>query len=345
MADGAIGNQTTLLNTVTLPEMTDLVRREWIWTQQNIARNAKQLFMVMPIGAGQGNSKRFDEVDIETYADEKPEGENSQKSKAGVGYSKEMFAVTFSKEIEITLEQRNDNRYDQVGSLITNLSDFCQNRQDLDLTHRLTFATSSSYVNKNGTTVDVETGDGLSLLNAAHTLAFSSVTYRNRVSGDPVFSQGSYESALLLTTTDILTNFGEKRVMNFNSIISGADPSTVRSIRQLLESTADIDAQHAGVTNVYQGTKRHVILPNLPTTAVGANDATKRRWWFIAAIGQGMNGWQARLGEWIQPQLLVPSGQNNGVDIHNYNWTYSTFCRYGIVIPTPKGIIGSAVSS
>lgn len=339
------GNMITLLNEMTLPEMTDLVRREWIYTQQNVARNAKQLFIVEPVGAGQGNSKRYNEVDVETYSDYKGEGENSQKSKVGIGYSLDMTARTFSKEIDITLEMRNDNRYKEVGTLITNLSEFCMNRQDLDLTHRLTFATSTSYTDRNGETVATAVGDGYALLYSAHTLAFSSTTYRNRVSGDPAFSQGAYESALLLAATQIYNNFGEKRNMNFNAIISGDDPSTVREIRQLLESTADIDAQHAGVTNVYQGTKKHIILPNLATTALGVYDSTKRRWWFIAAVDQGLNGWQAYLGEWIQPTLLTPSNGNNGMDIHSYNWTYSTYCRYGIAIPTPKGIIGSAVVS
>lgn len=345
MANGNTGSQTSFLNEVTLSEMTDLVRRNWTYTQQHIARNAKQLYIVDPVGAGQGNTKRYNEVDIETYADYKAEGTDSTKSRVGVGYSLDMTARTFSKEIDITLEMRNDNRYMEVGTLITNLSEFCANRQDLDLTHRLSFATSTSYTDKNGETVNTEVGDGLALLSASHTLAFSSTTYSNRVSGDPAFSQGSYEAALLLAATQIYTNFGEKRNMNFNTIVTGDDPGTVREVRQLLESTADIDGQHAGITNVYQGTKKHVILPNLATTAAGVYDSTKRRWWFIAAIGQGLNGWQAYLGEWIYPTMMTPRSGNNGEDIHSYNWTYSAYCRYGICIPSPKGLIGSAVSS
>lgn len=345
MADGTAGSQTTLLNTLTLPEMTDLVRREWIWTQQHIARNAEQLFIKQPVGAGQGSTKRFNEVDVETYADFKAEGTDSQKSRIGVGYSLDMTARTFSKEIEITLEMRNDNRYAEVGALITSLTEFCENRKDLDLTHRFTFATSTSYTDMNGETVNVEVGDGLALLSAVHTLAFSSTTFRNRVSADPVFSQGSYESALLLAATETYNNFGHKRTLNYNTIVSGDDPSTVRAIRQLLESSADVDAQHAGIANVYGGTKRHVILPNLATDANGAYDSTKRRWWFVVAAGQGMNGWQAYVGEWIAPSIKYPSSGNNAEDIHSLNWYYMTYCRYGICIPTPKGCIGSPVSS
>lgn len=338
------GNQTTLLNTLTLSEMTDLVKREWLAGQEEYQKNAKQLFITEPVGAGQGSSKRYSEIDIEKYADFKGEGANSKKAKAGVGYSIDMTARTFSKEIDITLEMRNDNRYTEVGSKITSLANFCENRMDLDLTHRLTFATSSSYTDKNGETVTTTVGDGNPLLYSAHTLVFSSTTYSNRVSGDPVFSQAALEAALLLSATQLLTNFGEKKSMRFNTIVTGDDPGTVRAVKQLLNSMADVDAIQAGVTNVYKGTYNHVILPDLATTAVGAYDSTKRRWWFVASTGQGAAGWQAYLGTWIAPQFLPPS-YGDGMDIHNYNWTYSTYTRYGVCVPTGKGIIGSCPTS
>ncbi len=339
------GNQTTLLNTLTLPELTDLVRHEWVYVRENIVRNARQLYIVDPIGSGQGSTKRFDEVDVETYADHKAEGANSKKARVGVGYNVTMTARTFSKEVDITMEMRNDNRYAEVGSYLTNLSEFCDNRQDLDGTHRFTFATSTSYTDLNGESVATTVGDGLALLSTVHTLAFSSTTYSNRLTGDPAFSESALESALLLAATQIYSNFGEKRQMRFNTIVSGDDPSTVRTIRQVLESTADTDAVQAGVKNVYMGRFSHVILPNLATTAAGAYDSTKRRWWFLVASGQGINGWQAYLGEWIAPTLLTPNDANAGMDIHNYNWTFSAYCRYGYATVSPKGVIGSAVSS
>lgn len=256
-----------------------------------------------------------------------------------------MTARTFSKEIDITLEMRNDNRYAEVGSYLTNLSEFCDNRQDLDLTHRFTFANSTSYTDLNGQTITTTVGDGLALSSTVHTLAFSSTTYSNNVTGNPAFSESSLESALLLGVTNIFSNFGEKRNINFNTIITGDDPGTVRTVRQLLRSTADIDAVQSGVTNVYNGKFNHVILPNLATTAAGAYDSTKRRFWFLASVGVGVRGWQAYLGMWIAPTLLTPNDSNAGMDIHNLNWTYSTYCRYGIATVSPKGLVTSLVVS
>lgn len=341
----ASGNQTTLLNEVSLSEFTDLVQRNWIYTKENIQRNAKQLFITEAVGSGQGNSKRYNEIDVETYADYKAEGTNVSKSKVGIGYSVDMTARTMAKSVEITMEMRNDNRYAEVGTYITNLSEFCENRMDLDLTHRLTFCTSTSYTDKNGEVINLKTGDALALAYATHLLAFSATTYNNRVTGDPVFGQGAYEAAKLIGATQIYTNFGEKRNMNFNTIISGDDPSTCRIITQLLNSSADIDGAHAGITNVYKSGLKHVVLPNLATTAAGAYDSTKRQWWGIAATGQGVNGWQAYLGTWISPTLKSPSAGNNGEDINNLNWTYVSYCRYGIAIPSPKGLIMSCPTS
>ena len=183
------------------------------------------------------------------------------------------------------------------------------------------------------------------MLSSAHTLAFSSTTYNNRVTGDPAFSETSLESALLIAATQIYSNFGEKRQMMFNTIITGDDPSTMRTVRQVLESTADVDAAHEGVKNVYMGRFKHVVLPNLATTAAGAYDSTKRRVWFLASTGNRLNGWQSYLAVFDAPFLKTPAIGNNGEDVHNWNWTYSSGAAWGIATVSPKGLVGSFVSS
>lgn len=345
MATANPGSQTTLNSIGTLPELTDLTRRQFEWSLNYFPRTAKQLFIHEAIGSGQGSSKRYKELDTETFADFKAEGVNSTKAKSGLGYEVDMTARTFSKEADITLEMRDDNRYLEVKDKLVSLSQFCQNRQDLDLTHRLTFANAGSYVDMNGVTIDVEVGDSLSLLNAAHLLAFSSTTYNNIVTGNPAFSQGSYESARFIAANQILTNFGDRRSMNFNTIVTGTHPATVRTVKQLLNSMADIDGAQSGLVNVYKDGTKHVILEYLDSTATGAYDSTKQRWWFYMATGQGTNGWQAYVGDWIAPTLKTPASGNNGEDIHNYNWTYSTYCRYGIAVLSGRGIIGSNPTS
>ncbi len=335
-----------LLSTITFPELTDLTRRTFVETQQMVPMVAKQLFISEPIAKGNGNTKQYNEIDTQTYGRTKLEGENVKKAKVGMGYNKIMYKKRIGIEIDITQEMRDENRYAEVGTLITDMAHFCPQRIELDLTHRFTFATATSYVDMDGNTVDTTGGDGLSIVGTAHTLKFSSLTWSNRVSGDPLFAKGPMESAELLMTTDILSNFGERRVIKFNTIISGDDPSTVNDIKQFLQSTTDVDQNNASVISVYYRKYSHVILPYLATTATGANDSTKRRWWGIMAAGMGAKGLQAYYGEWEAPHMVtMPGDGNNMVDNHADIWSYGTRAGYGIVIVSGRGLIMSCPTS
>lgn len=339
------GSSSTLLSTITEPEFSDLVRRNWVSVQETLPRNAQQLFVVDQIGQGQGKTKNYTEYDTETYADVKPEGAAATKSKIGVGYDMTMTAKTVAKQIDVTIEDRQFNRYPEVSAKLRSLASFVENRMDLDLTHRLTFATSTSYTDKNGNTVATTVGDTNALADTTHDLAFSSTTYNNIVTGNPEFSQTGLQSALLIAASQIYTNFGERRVMDFNTIYCWNDPGTEQRIDQLIQSVADVDAVQAGVVNVYKGKFTRVSLPNLATTATGAYDSTKRRWWGIVAAGQGLMGWQGILGVWMPPMLKTPAPGNNGENIDTLNWTYVAVGMYGIVTVSAKGIICSCPTS
>lgn len=334
--------QGTLLNTVTFSEMTDLIRKEWVSYQNMVKPQALQLFITDPIGKGKGNTKRYDEVDTETYAKLKRQGEAVQKASIGVGYNVTMTKKRIGLEIDVTQEMRDENRYPEVGALITNLTHFCPQRIELDATHRLTFGTATSYVDMDGETVDLTGGDALAIFSAVHTLKFSSTTYSNIVSGNPVFSQGALEAAELLTTTDILNNFGDKRVLTFNTIITGSDPNTKNAVKQFLNSTSDVDQNNPGVINIYQNAYKHLVLAQLATTALGANDSTKRRYWFLGALQQGVNGLQAYYGQWEAPHMVAtPASGNNMEDPHKDIWSWGTRAGYGFTIVSGRGIIGS----
>jgi hypothetical protein len=224
---------------------------------------------------------------------------------------------------------------------LTSLPYFCPQRVELDLTHRLTFCTSTSYTDRDGNTVDLTVGDTLALASAVHTLKFSSTTYTNIVPGNPLFSKGALEAAETLTTTDILSNFGEKRVMDFNTIVTTNNPTVVNAVKQFLRSVSDNTQNNSGVTNVNQDKYRHIILPQLATTATGAIDSTKKNWWFLIAAGAGLRGWQAHFLEW-EAQNLVPSTTGNGVDVHKDVWYYNVRETYGIGIVSGRGFIVSA---
>lgn len=334
--------QGNFISTITFPEMTDLIRREWAKTQQMVQPAAKQIYIVDNIPKGNGNTKRYNEIDTETYAKLKRQGEAVSKASIGVGYEVTMTKKRIGLEIDVTQEMRDENRYPEIGALITSLTHFCPQREELDATHRLTFGTAVSYTDMDGETVSTAGGDGLAIFSTAHTLKFSSTTWSNRVTGDPVFSRGALEAAELLTTTDILSNFGERRVINFNTIITGNDPTTVNEVKQFLNSTSDVDQNNPNVMNVYQNKYRHLVLPYLATTAMGANDSTKRRYWFLAALGQGALGLQAYYGIWEPAHMVaMPASGNNMEDPHRDVWSWGTRSGYGFQFVSGRGIIGS----
>jgi hypothetical protein len=337
-------NQGTFLNTVTFPELTDLVNRNFISVGGLIVPVAKQLFMTDTMGVGEGELKLLQEYDTTTYAKAKPQGVDAKKASFGIGYYITIRAKRIGIESEITWEMRRYNKKQEVMASIQSLPYFCPQRVEIDLTHRLTFASSTSMVDMDGNTVDLTVGDGLALASTSHTLKFSTLTYSNRLTGDPLFSKGSMEAAELLTTTDILSNFGEKRVMDFNTIVTGNNPTVINSVKQFLNSTSDNTQNNPGVMNVYQGKYRHVILPQLATTATGAIDSTKKNYWFLAAIGGGLKGWQAWYIEW-ESMNLIPSTSGNGQDVHKDVWYYNVRQAYNIGIVSGRGLIASLPTS
>jgi len=333
-----------MLNTVTFPELTDLLERNFKMVGGLIVPVAKSLFLTETVGPGEGELKLLQEYDISTYAKAKPQGVDAKRAAFGVGYYIAIRMKRIGIESEITWEMRRLNKYQEVMATLQGLPHFVPQRIELDLTHTFTFATSTSMTDMDGNTRDLTVGDGLALASTVHTLKFSTTTYSNRVSGDPLFSKGALEAAELLTTTDTLNNFGERRVMDFNTIVTGNNPTVVNAVKQFLRSTSDNQQNNPGVVNVYQDKYRHQILPYLATTATGANDSTKKNWWSLVAAGQGLRGWQAYYVEW-EAHNMIPSTEGNGIDVHKDVWYFNTRGAYQIGVLSGRGAIFSCPTS
>jgi len=337
-------SQSTLLSTLTFPEFTDLVIKTFAVQSALVTPAVAPLYILDPVGKNAGNTKRYDEVDTQTFARIKRQAENTKKASVGKGYYVTLTKKRIGIEIDIAQEMLDENRTPEINTKLTNLAHFGPQRIELDGTHLLTFSSATAYTDMDGESNTISVGDGYALVYSAHTLKFSSLTYSNRVSGDPLFSQGGLEAAELLATTDVMNNFGERRVKNFNVIITGDDPNTVNAVKKVLASMADPDGAHSGVLNVNKGKYRHIILPYLSTTATGARDSTKAKWWFLAAVGQGQNGWQAYYAEYEAPHLKTPNGGNNE-DYSADVWTYGTRAGYGFRAVSGIGLIGSLPTS
>ena len=259
-------------------------------------------------------------------------------AKVQYGYEKDLQVYTVSLEVSITKRMRVAGKNQEILDQITSLSEVCPATMDLDLTHRLSFAFSNNYVSRDGITIDCTVGDGLSLINAAHTLTGSSTTYSNAITSNPAFSKAALENAEQLFVEGTFNNLGEKMAMKPDVIITTDDPNTVNQVRELLKSTASIaDEKNSGVINVYKAKYRHVVLPRLATTATGAVDTSKRKYWFLASTADS----DFYLSVLEAPYLKTPADGNNGEEFSSENWKYLTAATYGIAIVTGRWIKGS----
>jgi hypothetical protein len=324
------------LNTVTLPVFTRLagvIFEKAVDMVDKVARNSG-LFVVENVPDNSGETRDYTEIDLELYADNKAQGDQAGRAKVELGYNKVVTVKRVAKDIGITYEMRRFNKYPEVIRRLTNLAQMPVNRLELDLSHRIGFGASTSYTDKNGSTVSITCGDSLALFSTAHTLTGSSSTYRNRLAGNPQLSKGALEGMERLITEETINNFGEKVTIPFDILWTTDDPATVNTALEYLQSVAAPDFANQGVTNVYKAKYKHVKLPLVPTTAAGAVDNTKRRYWGIASSLIS----DAHLAIWEEPHLKAPSELNAGEEFSTDDWNFGVRAGYGIGIVTGRWI-------
>jgi len=322
------------LNTVSLPVFTRLAGVIFEAAKKMVALNARNsgIFVVESIPDNTGETRDYQEIDLELYSDDKPQGNQAGRAKVQLGYNKLVTVSRTAKDIGITYEMRRFNKYPEVVRRLTNLAQMPVNRLELDLSHRLGFGTATTYTNKNGATVDLACGDGVALFSTAHLLRGTATTYRNRLAGNPQLSKGALEGMERLATEETLNNFGEKITADFNILWTTDDPATINTALEYLNSVAAPDYQNSGVTNVYKAKYKHVKLPLVATTAAGLPDNTKRRYWGLCSSSIS----DAHLGIWEEPHLKVPSDLNAGEEFSTDDWNFGVRAGWGIGIVTGR---------
>ena len=322
------------LNTLTLAVFTRLAGVIFTKALTLVGTPARSsgLFIEEMIPNNSGETRDYQEIDLDLYAREKGQGNQAARAKVQIGYNKLVTNVRFARDIGITYEMRHFNKYPEVVRRLTNLSQMPVQRLELDLSHRFGFGTATSLTNMDGTAVDITTGASQSLWNTAHTLAGTSTTYRNRLAGNPALSKGALEGIERLVTEETLNNFGEKVTIPFDVLWTTDDPATCNTALEYLNSVAAPDFANSGVTNVYKARYRHVKLPLIATTAAGLPDATKRRYWGIASTQFS----DAHLAVWEAPHLKTPSDLNSGEEFSTDDWNFGVRAGWGIGIVTGR---------
>lgn len=326
------------LNSLTITQFTRLAGVIFSKALDAVDKNVRGsgLFVEETVPENSGETRDYTEIDLELYADTKAQGNQAGRAKVQLGYDKVVTVKRVAKDIGITYEMRRFNKYPDVVRRLTNLAELPANRMELDLSHRIGFGTATSYVDKNGATVDISTGEttASALFQTAHTLTGTSTTFRNRLAGNPILSKGALEGIERLVVEETLNNFGEKITAKFDILWTTDDPNTVNTAMEYLKSVAAPDFANSGVTNVYQAKYKHVKLPLVPTLAAGTVDNTKRRYWGIASSAIC----DAHLGVWEAPHLKSPSDLNAGEEFSTDDWNFGVRAGYGIGVVTGRWI-------
>jgi len=326
---------TATINTGSLPQFTDLVKRSFIGGLEILSRDMRDASFVIEENQAEntGTYKRITErLTRSEYASGRPEGDVAKQTQVQYGYEKDLSITTIALAVSITKVMRKGGKDKEIIDKVTSLTEVVPNTIDADLSHRITFFTATTYVNRDGDTVDITVGDGLALGSAVHTLTGSATTYSTIISGNPQFTKGALELGEKSMVEGTFNNLGQKMAVKPDTILTTDDPNTCNQVAELMKSTANVDSSNSGTFNVYQNKYKHVIAPRIATTANGSVDSTKAKYW--ALIDSRLSDFT--LAILYDAELSTPMDGNNGEDISSGNWNYVVDAMYGIAIATPK---------
>lgn len=324
------------LNTIALADFVKLATVIFLKAADSVNQAARNsgLFRVETVPQNSGNTREYTEIDLEEYASVKGQSDQASRARIQQGYSKVATLFRIAKDIGISYEMRTQNKYTEVIARLTNLGTLAANKMDLDLSHRITFGTATTYTDADGRTVDISVGDTLALFSTVHTVRGSSTTYRNRLANNPLVSRGALEGMEKLIVEETINQFGEKKAVTFDIIYTTDDPVTINTVRELLRSTAAVSAPNAGVENVYKGKYKHVVLPRVATTATGAVDSTKSKYWGLASSMMS----SAYLGVHEEPRIKTPTAGSNAEEFSTDDWNFGVRAGYFITVVSGQWI-------
>lgn len=152
------------------------------------------------------------------------------------------------------------------------------------------------------------------------------------MANNPIFSKGGLEAAETLFSSQLIDSAGNKIVSMPDTIVTTDDPNTVNTVLEYLKSTAAPLTSNSGIENVYKSKYSHLVLPLLATTASGAYDSTKAKYWML--VNAAHTDAVVEISE--NPHMISPTPGSNAEDFENDDWKFKSSCAYGIEIIDPK---------
>lgn len=323
-----------MITRANFPDFCNNLEIRWRKAYSEFPKKASVLYDIEDVSVDTGDESSMDGFSV---AKRKKEGEDFAYLSINQNYRKAWNVQEIGGMTKITWRMRAAAKYRDIQKSIDALGRSTAKRLEWDMTHRFTFVTATSYTNLDGETIATTSGDGLQVAYSAHTVTGSALTYRNRVANNPMLSKGGIEAAEKLFATQMIDSNGELVQEDPTHIVVANDPNTINTAIEYLRSTAAPDASHAGVTNAYMGKYQLLVLPYLATTAAGAYDSTKAKYWFLI----NMNHKDAVL-KVMQYPIFIPPTEQDGKEFETMDWKYACHAAYAIEIVDPKWLVFSS---
>lgn len=339
------GNSTPFISTYTQSEIYNLVKKSFVDFMMKYPADAKPIFIYDPAPAYSGVIQRYTEKDFSTFAEVKPEGVATKRAKKGIGYHKDVVLKRIGLEISLTWESIRFSQWDDVRNIGTQLGKTVPQRVNLDMTQfAITFAQGTSYIDMSGYEVDTTTGDGLSIANAAHTLAFSPSTYTNILPSAAQFSKSALIASEIIGRNNTVDNYNIPSYKKFTHIFTSGDAQVKYDVAQFLRSITDNTQANPNVINPLNNRYQHLVLEQLDTDVFGQRNTAKSKWWGIGAFDgrDASMRFPAYYREWEAPHMKPgPTEDNNAVDFSRDIELYGARGGYGLCCLNGTGIVYS----
>lgn len=332
-------------NTSSLPDFVAnlqvLFNKGFTQTFEDKEDSATMFYQEMILGSAEGDTRRVDEpLTGRGYAKDMEEGDNINLEQITPGYYKDVTVIRRSSGLGITWFFEYHNKYpEQIAGIYRDVGLNLRERMELDMQLPLGFGTATTYTNLSGRTVDISTGDSLSLWHTAHTLTGSTITTRNRLANNPQLSDGSVEAAMTLFNQNQYTNSGMPVPGNPDTLVVTRDATQYHTALKVVESMSPQSAPNSGVYNPLRRRFRVAQLMRWDYTADGRTlDSTKLKYWMVADSSQKVGF--VVISE--QPTVTLPTVSNGGIKWANEDREIKGTCTYEPCILNPRFAVFSS---
>lgn len=309
---------------------------QWREEYESVDKAARLLYDITP---NENLTSEHSHIDSPGFAKRKDEGDQYAVGSPRQGYTLNLTKSRIGLKDSVTWEMRKYDKYREIEKKMRGLGESTAMRIELDLTHLFTFGLQgSSYTNMDGETVNTVTGDGLQIFHDSHTITGSATVVDNS-NGTLAFNRTNLEAAERLFRN--MVNMNDMKVVpKPDTIITGDDPALVNVVAEFMRSQSAPDTAERS-DNVYKGKYKHLVLPLLATTNLGAPTSTGRYYWMLADTKHK----DALLEFSEMPNFVAPNPGNNGEDFDTDDWKFKSAASYAYGVLDYKWIVGAAATT